>query len=273
MEAIVAAAGPISLAHGRSLGARRGNAARAPAAKSFDRRDGRGALCGAAGRRKGPGARDGLNASEIWPRCLHGEHLGPAGRLCRDLSRGGARLRRLSLRRRHGRAGRAGDVQPAQAHRPFGTMLLPALLILIALSASCSATPSRCRSISAGCNHPRRDMVLVALAGPVDQCAAGDRLALLFYAGRLACRRARPRMGGDSTWQFARINAVLCVFNMLPLAAARRRPGRGRDPARCARVAPCPVERLRHADPDAVLCLSFPMSACASGSISTSSAG
>ena len=61
--------------------------------------------------------------------------------------------------------GRAPDAQPDAAHRPVGTVLLPGLLLL-AGRAACSAAPGRCPSTTASSANPRRDMVLVALAGP-----------------------------------------------------------------------------------------------------------
>ena len=96
---------------------------------------------------------------------------------------------------------------------PFGTVLLPALLYLG--SGFCSATPSRCRSISRGSNHPRRDTVLVALAGPGTNVLLAIASALLFYTvdlTPLSVATGWPRNLVNSL----QINALLCVFNMLP---------------------------------------------------------
>ena len=97
---------------------------------------------------------------------------------------------------------------------PFGTVLLPALLLVTSgfLFGYAKPVPVDFRRL----NHPRRDMVLVALAGPATNVLLAIASSLLFYAVDLT-----PRSFED--W-FARnlvnslqINAVLCVFNMLPL--------------------------------------------------------
>src|SRR5436190_15213883 len=97
---------------------------------------------------------------------------------------------------------------------PFGTVLLPALLLVTSgfLFGYAKPVPVDFRRL----NHPRRDMVLVALAGPATNVLLAIVSSLLFYAVDFT-----PRSFED--W-FARnlvnslqINAVLCVFNMLPL--------------------------------------------------------
>ena len=100
-------------------------------------------------------------------------------------------------------------------------------------------------------NHPRRDMVLVALAGP------GDRTSLLAIASALLFYGVDWLPPSSADWVAAnlvnsiQINAVLCVFNMLPLPPLDGgRVAVGLLP-RCARAAARAGRALRHVDPDA----------------------
>jgi len=111
------------------------------------------------------------------------------------------------------RAGRV-TLNPLKHVDPFGTVLLPALLYLTSgfLFGYAKPVPVNFGRL----NHPRRDMVLVAVAGPATNVLLAIASSLLFYAVDFT-----PRSFDD--W-FARnlvnslqINAVLCVFNMLPL--------------------------------------------------------
>src|SRR5207248_9712091 len=103
---------------------------------------------------------------------------------------------------------------PLKHMGPVGTVLLPAFLLVTSgfLFGYAKPVPVDFRRL----NHPRRDMVLVALAGPATNVLLAIASSLLFYAVDFT-----PRSFED--W-FARnlvnslqINAVLCVFNMLPL--------------------------------------------------------
>jgi Zn-dependent protease len=98
---------------------------------------------------------------------------------------------------------------------PFGTILLPALMLLTKsgfLFGYAKPVPVNFGRL----NHPRRDMVLVALAGPGTNVLLAIVSALLFYTVAFA-------PASFAGW-FAlnlknslEINIVLCVFNMLPL--------------------------------------------------------
>jgi Zn-dependent protease len=97
---------------------------------------------------------------------------------------------------------------------PFGTVLLPALLLLSSgfLFGYAKPVPVDFRRL----NHPRRDMVLVALAGPGTNVLLAIASALLLYTV------GTTPVSVSSWWQrnlenSIVINAALCVFNMLPL--------------------------------------------------------
>ena len=97
---------------------------------------------------------------------------------------------------------------------PVGTVLVPALLMLTAPFVFGWAKPV---PVNFGrLHHPRRDMVLVAAAGPgINLALATVSLALLHGALLL------PEIAG--TWAIAnlinsaKVNLVLAVFNMIPM--------------------------------------------------------
>lgn len=112
------------------------------------------------------------------------------------------------------RAGRV-SLNPLKHVDPFGTVLLPALLIIMRtgfLFGYAKPVPVNFARL----NHPRRDMVLVALAGPATNVLLAIASSLLFYAVDFT-------PPGFADWlarnlgNSLQINVVLCVFNMLPL--------------------------------------------------------
>src|SRR6201997_1059651 len=97
----------------------------------------------------------------------------------------------------------------------FGTIILPALLILIRspfLFGYAKPVPVNFGRL----NHPRRDMVWVALAGPGTNVLLAIVSSLLFYGVGLAPPGAADWLGANLKNSIL-INVVLCVFNMLPL--------------------------------------------------------
>jgi Zn-dependent protease len=106
-------------------------------------------------------------------------------------------------------------LNPLKHVDPFGTVLLPALLILLRapfLFGYAKPVPVN----FAGLRHPRRDMVWVALAGPAMNVLLAIVSSLLFYAVDWVPAGA-SRWLGENLIHSIQLNAILCVFNMLPL--------------------------------------------------------
>jgi Zn-dependent protease len=114
-------------------------------------------------------------------------------------------------------AWRAGRVtfNPFKHVDPFGTIILPAMLILLRspfLFGYAKPVPVNFRRL----DRPRRDMVWVALAGPGTNVLLAIVSSLLIYAVVLAPPPAAMWLR-DNLENSLIINVVLCVFNMLPL--------------------------------------------------------
>jgi len=98
---------------------------------------------------------------------------------------------------------------------PFGTIILPAMLILMRspfLFGYAKPVPVDFARL----NRPRRDMVLVALAGPVTNILLAIASSLLFYSVEWMPRDPAEWVAANLVHSI-QINAVLCVFNMIPL--------------------------------------------------------
>jgi Zn-dependent protease len=96
---------------------------------------------------------------------------------------------------------------------PFGTVLLPAILYVSSGFLFGYAKPVPVNF--ARLHHPRRDMVLVALAGPGTNVLLAIVSSLLFYTVGLAPDNSAEWLARNLI-NSLQINAVLCVFNMLP---------------------------------------------------------
>ena len=97
----------------------------------------------------------------------------------------------------------------------FGTILLPAALLLVrspVLFGYAKPVPVNFYAL----RHPRRDMVLVALAGPGINIALAIAAALLFHLVAYLPSEAVPWVA-QNLRNALLINVVLAVFNMLPL--------------------------------------------------------
>lgn len=112
-------------------------------------------------------------------------------------------------------AKRAGRVtfNPLRHVDPFGTVLLPALLYVTSgfLFGYAKPVPVNFGRL----DHPRRDTVLVALAGPGTNVLLAIASALLFYTVDWTPHSVADWLARNLV-NSLQINAVLCVFNMLP---------------------------------------------------------
>ena len=98
---------------------------------------------------------------------------------------------------------------------PFGTVVLPAILLLSHspfLFGYAKPVPVNFRAL----RHPRIDMVWVALAGPATNIALALVAALAFHAvGYLPADAAQWL--ADNLKNAIVINVILAIFNMLPI--------------------------------------------------------
>lgn len=110
-------------------------------------------------------------------------------------------------------AGRV-SFNPARHIDPFGTVILPALMFLSTgfLFGWAKPVPVDFRNL----RHPRRDMVLVAAAGPGMNIALAMLSAALFHLVDHLPPVAASWVGQNLVISL-QINVFLAVFNMLPL--------------------------------------------------------
>jgi Zn-dependent protease len=98
---------------------------------------------------------------------------------------------------------------------PFGTLILPGMLLLSHspfLFGYAKPVPVNFRNL----NHPRLDMVWVALAGPVTNIILALAAAFAFHALPFVPANA-AQWTADNLKNAFLINIVLAVFNMLPI--------------------------------------------------------
>jgi Zn-dependent protease len=98
---------------------------------------------------------------------------------------------------------------------PFGTLIMPAILLLSHspfLFGYAKPVPVNFRNL----NHPKRDMVWVALAGPATNIVLALFAATAFHAVDYLPDGAAQWVA-DNLKHAVLINVVLAVFNMLPI--------------------------------------------------------
>ena len=146
-------------------------------------------------------------------------------------------------------AWRLGRVRlnPLRHIDPFGTILLPVMLLLVKspfMFGYAKPVPVNFRNL----RNPRRDMILVALAGPGTNLLLAVISVLLSNLLPYLPDVARP-WAAFNLWNSITLNLILAVFNMIPLPPLDGGrvllgilPRAAGDPLRQARA-------LRHADP------------------------
>ncbi|ANY78108.1 peptidase M48 [Microvirga ossetica] len=98
---------------------------------------------------------------------------------------------------------------------PFGTILLPALLFLT--NAPFLFGWAKPVPVAFGrLGHPRRDMALVALAGPLTNLALAFISAVLLRTAPLLPETIAPWLV-RTLYQSILLNLILAIFNMLPI--------------------------------------------------------
>jgi Zn-dependent protease len=98
---------------------------------------------------------------------------------------------------------------------PFGTVILPGMLLLAHspfLFGYAKPVPVNFRNL----NHPRLDMVWVALAGPAINIVLATLVAFAFHALPLVPADA-AKWTADNLKNAFLINIVLAIFNMMPI--------------------------------------------------------
>ncbi len=105
---------------------------------------------------------------------------------------------------------------PVKHVDPFGTLLMPGLMLLLSggkmMFGYAKPVPVNMRNFS----NIRRDMVLVAAAGPGANILIAVVSALLFYALPLLPKDVDVWVAHNLA-NSIRINVILCVFNLIPL--------------------------------------------------------
>ncbi len=112
------------------------------------------------------------------------------------------------------RAGRI-SMNPLRHIDPFGTLLLPAMLLLFHspfMFGYAKPVPVDFGRL----RHPRQDMIWVAAAGPGINIVLALMSALLIHAAALAPGWAAPWLIANLNNSLV-INVILAIFNMIPL--------------------------------------------------------
>jgi len=98
----------------------------------------------------------------------------------------------------------------------FGTLLLPAALLMLSggqfMFGFAKPVPVNFFKL----NHPRRDMILVAAAGPGANILIATASALLLHVAHFAPEPMVPWVA-ENLFNALQINIILAVFNLLPL--------------------------------------------------------
>ena len=108
------------------------------------------------------------------------------------------------------------SINPMRHIDPLGTIAIPLLLYFATSGAFmfgyAKPVPVNFRRL----NHPRQDMVWVAVAGPATNVLLAIVSSLLLYGVGLIPAISAEWVSAN-LWNSVQFNALICVFNMLPL--------------------------------------------------------
>jgi len=99
---------------------------------------------------------------------------------------------------------------------PFGTLVLPALLLLASGGKMSFGYAKPVPVNFWALNKPRRDMVLVALAGPGSNLILAIISAALFHTVEWVPKDVQPWLAANLMMSIL-FNLILCIFNMIPI--------------------------------------------------------
>jgi Zn-dependent protease len=105
---------------------------------------------------------------------------------------------------------------PVKHIDPFGTVILPALLLLASGGKMSFGYAKPVPVNFWALNNPRRDMVLVALAGPGSNLILAIISAALFHVVQWVPNFMQGWME-DNLMMSILFNLILCIFNMIPI--------------------------------------------------------
>ncbi|MGE5540481.1 MAG: site-2 protease family protein [Gemmatimonas sp.] len=108
-------------------------------------------------------------------------------------------------------------LNPLRHVDPFGTIILPAMLLLASGGRFSFGFAKPVPVNFWRLNHPKRDMIWVALAGPGMNILLATVSSVLFHALDWIPNDAAAIWVARNLWNSMQINLVLAVFNMLPL--------------------------------------------------------
>jgi len=98
----------------------------------------------------------------------------------------------------------------------FGTIILPAVLLLSSSGRFMLGYAKPVPVNFGRLNHPRQDMVWVAVAGPATNVLLAIVSSLLLHGVGLVPASSAEWVA-TNLWNSVQFNALICVFNMLPL--------------------------------------------------------
>jgi Zn-dependent protease len=105
---------------------------------------------------------------------------------------------------------------PVKHIDPFGTVILPALLLLASGGKMSFGYAKPVPVNFWALNNPRRDMVLVALAGPGSNLILAIISAALFHVVQWVPNFMQGWLA-DNLMMSVLFNLILCIFNMIPI--------------------------------------------------------